>query len=43
MGRFAFRHRYGVVVAWIALLVVAGLGASAATAPTPSSFSMRSA
>ncbi|MFD5633479.1 MMPL family transporter [Streptomyces sp. NPDC127077] len=40
VGRFAFRHRYGVVVAWIALLVLAGLGASAATAPTPSSFSM---
>ncbi|MEU1202629.1 MMPL family transporter [Streptomyces sp. NPDC005813] len=40
VGRFAFRHRYGVVVAWIALLVLGGLGASAATPPTPSSFSM---
>ncbi|MHB9856220.1 MMPL family transporter [Streptomyces krungchingensis] len=40
VGRFAFRHRYGVVVAWVALLVLGGLGASVATPPTPSSFSM---
>ncbi|MFE7171639.1 MMPL family transporter [Streptomyces sp. NPDC057616] len=40
MGRFAFRHRFGVAVAWVALLVLGGLGASAATPPAPSSFSM---
>ncbi|MGY6019682.1 MMPL family transporter [Streptomyces spinosirectus] len=40
VGRFAFRHRYGVAVAWVALLVLGGLGASAATPPAPSSFSM---
>ncbi|MFE0511628.1 MMPL family transporter [Streptomyces sp. NPDC058964] len=40
VGRFAFRHRYSVAVAWVVLLVLGGLGASAATPPTPSSFSM---
>ncbi|MER7692784.1 MMPL family transporter [Streptomyces sp. NPDC097610] len=40
LGRFAFRHRFAVVVAWVALLVVAGVGASVARPAVPSSFSM---
>ncbi|MFF3689602.1 MMPL family transporter [Streptomyces sp. NPDC002187] len=40
LGRFSFRHRLFVVLSWVALLVLAGLGASAATPPAPSSFSM---
>ncbi|WP_053756790.1 MMPL family transporter [Streptomyces sp. AS58] len=40
LGRFAFRHRFGVTVAWVALLILAGVGASTATPAAPSSFSV---
>ncbi|MFF3358262.1 MMPL family transporter [Streptomyces sp. NPDC002917] len=40
LGRFSFRHRLFVLLSWVALLVVAGVSASAATPPAPSSFSM---
>ncbi|MGW1614632.1 MMPL family transporter [Streptomyces sp. NPDC002285] len=40
LGRFSFRHRFFITLSWVALLVIAGLGAAAATAPAPSSFSM---
>ncbi|MFJ8726467.1 MMPL family transporter [Streptomyces sp. NPDC093269] len=40
LGRFAFRHRFAVAIAWVALLVAAGVGASAATPAAPSSVAM---
>ncbi|MEU6707777.1 MMPL family transporter [Streptomyces wuyuanensis] len=40
LGRFAFRRRLTVLFTWILLLVLAGVGASVATAPPPSTFSM---
>ncbi|MER5598841.1 MMPL family transporter [Streptomyces sp. NPDC002265] len=40
LGRFSFRHRLFVLLSWVALLVLAGIGASTATPPAPSTFSM---
>lgn len=40
MGRFAFRRRPFVALAWIALLVLAGVGAASASTATSSSFSI---
>ncbi|MFE5940846.1 MMPL family transporter [Streptomyces sp. NPDC056470] len=40
LGRFSFRHRFFITLSWVALLVIAGVGAAAAIAPAPSSFSM---
>ncbi|MFB7338209.1 MMPL family transporter [Streptomyces adustus] len=40
LGRFSFRHRLFVLLSWVALLVLAAVGASAATPPAPSTFSM---
>ncbi|MGW7053817.1 MMPL family transporter [Streptomyces sp. NPDC054887] len=39
-GRFAFRRRPFVALAWIALLVLAGVGAASASTATSSSFSI---
>ncbi|MBT2399753.1 MMPL family transporter [Streptomyces sp. ISL-100] len=40
MGRFAFRRRPFVALAWVALLVFAGVGAASASTATSSSFSI---
>ncbi|MFE5853351.1 MMPL family transporter [Streptomyces sp. NPDC056500] len=40
LGRLAFRRRRIVALLWVALLVLAGVGASAAAKPTDASFSM---
>ncbi|MGX1883173.1 MMPL family transporter [Streptomyces sp. NPDC055287] len=40
LGRFAFRRRPFVALAWIALLVLAGVGAASASTATSSSFSI---
>ncbi|MGV9350872.1 MMPL family transporter [Streptomyces spiralis] len=40
LGRFAFRHRFGVAVAWLVLLVAAGVAASTAAPAVPSSFAL---
>ncbi|WP_028810908.1 MMPL family transporter [Streptomyces flavidovirens] len=40
MGRFAFRRRPFVALAWIMLLVLAGVGAASASTATSSSFSI---
>ncbi|MGW7201206.1 MMPL family transporter [Streptomyces chryseus] len=40
MGRFAFRRRPFVALAWTALLVLAGVGAASASTATSSSFSI---
>ncbi|MEU5401027.1 MMPL family transporter [Streptomyces sp. NPDC005963] len=40
LGRLAFRRRRIAVLLWVALLVLAGVGASAAAKPTEASFSM---
>ncbi|MET9516777.1 MMPL family transporter [Streptomyces sp. NPDC002994] len=40
MGRFAFRRRPFVALAWVALLVLAGVGAASASTATSSSFSI---
>ncbi|MGX1544956.1 MMPL family transporter [Streptomyces adustus] len=40
LGRFSFRRRLFVLLSWVALLVLAGIGASTATPPVPSTFSM---
>ncbi|WP_030193787.1 MMPL family transporter [Streptomyces sp. NRRL S-87] len=40
LGRGAFRRRRLVALVWVALLVLAGFGASSAATPTSSSFSM---
>ncbi|WP_093800470.1 MMPL family transporter [Streptomyces sp. Wb2n-11] len=40
LGRFAFRRRPFVALAWIALLVLAGVGAVSASTATSSSFSI---
>ncbi|MEV6794950.1 MMPL family transporter [Streptomyces sp. NPDC051320] len=40
LGRFAFRRRRYVVLVWVALLALAGFGASSAATATSSSFSI---
>ncbi|MFF4346022.1 MMPL family transporter [Streptomyces sp. NPDC001530] len=40
LGRSSFRHRLLVVLSWVTLFVLAGLGVATATPPEPSSFSM---
>ncbi|WP_434590749.1 MMPL family transporter [Streptomyces sp. A5-4] len=40
MGRFAFRRRPFVALAWVALLVLAGVGATSAATASSSSFSI---
>ncbi|MCM2419835.1 MMPL family transporter [Streptomyces sp. RKAG293] len=40
LGRFAFRRRRYVALAWVALLVLAGVGAASASTSTSSSFSI---
>lgn len=40
LGRLAFRRRRYVALIWVALLVLAGVGAATATTPTSSSFSI---
>lgn len=40
LGRFAFRRRRFVALVWVALLVLAGVGASSASTAASSSFSM---
>ncbi|HET6857301.1 MAG TPA: MMPL family transporter [Streptomyces sp.] len=40
MGRFAFRRRPFVALAWVALLVLAGVGAASASTSSSSSFSI---
>lgn len=40
LGRFAFRRRRYVALAWVALLVLAGVGAASAATSTSSSFSI---
>ncbi|MEU2837765.1 MMPL family transporter [Streptomyces sp. NPDC007076] len=40
LGRFAFRHRYLVVLLWISLLTLGGLAAAQAPASGPTSFAM---
>ncbi|MGR8010062.1 MMPL family transporter [Streptomyces hypolithicus] len=40
LGRFAFRRRPFVALAWVALLVLAGVGAASASTATSSSFSI---
>ncbi|WP_149179645.1 MMPL family transporter [Streptomyces sp. TRM49041] len=40
LGRFAFRRRHVVILLWIALLTIAGVGAATAPAATSGSFSM---
>ncbi|NEA54419.1 MMPL family transporter [Streptomyces sp. SID13666] len=40
LGRFAFRRRWYVALAWVALLVLAGVGAASASTSTSSSFSI---
>lgn len=40
LGRFAFRHRYPVVLLWISLLVLGGVAAAQAPASGPTTFAM---
>ncbi|MCX5163561.1 MMPL family transporter [Streptomyces sp. NBC_00264] len=40
LGRFAFRHRYLVVLLWISLLTVGGVAAAQAPASGPTTFAM---
>ncbi|MFE9492048.1 MMPL family transporter [Streptomyces sp. NPDC006641] len=40
LGRFAFRHRYLVVLLWISLLTLGGMAAAQAPASGPTSFAM---
>lgn len=40
LGRFAFRRRRYVALVWVALLALAGFGASSAATATASSFSI---
>lgn len=40
LGRFAFRHRYLVVLLWISLLALGGLAAAQAPASGPTNFAM---
>ncbi|MFJ1621751.1 MMPL family transporter [Streptomyces sp. NPDC088190] len=40
LGRFAFRHRYLVVLLWISLLTLGGLAAAQAPASGPTNFAM---
>ncbi|WP_351233550.1 MMPL family transporter [Streptomyces sp. NPDC002133] len=40
LGRFAFRRRRFVALAWVALLAIAGVGAATASTATSSSFSI---
>ncbi|MFE7174341.1 MMPL family transporter, partial [Streptomyces sp. NPDC057616] len=40
LGRFAFRRRHFVVLLWVALLTLAGVGAASAPAASSSSFSI---
>jgi RND superfamily putative drug exporter len=40
LGRFAFRHRIMVFLSWLAVFLLAAVGASAASPPAPTAFSM---
>ncbi|WP_371096426.1 MMPL family transporter [Streptomyces sanglieri] len=40
LGRFAFRHRYPVVLLWISLLTLGGVAAAQAPASGPTTFAM---
>ncbi|GAB3957168.1 MMPL family transporter [Streptomyces sparsus] len=43
LGRLAFRRRHVVTLVWVALLVLAGVGAGTASTPKPASFSLSGA
>ncbi|MDD9349494.1 hypothetical protein, partial [Mumia sp.] len=40
LGRWAFRHRKSVLVAWLAVLLLAGTGAATLSGKTSDNFSM---
>ncbi|HEX3732969.1 MAG TPA: MMPL family transporter, partial [Mycobacteriales bacterium] len=40
IGRFAFRRRWYVILAWLAVLVVVGMSSATASAPPPDKFTM---